>query len=205
MQYINTGNHKRTFLAEILVRSIISKELLLPNSQIILKKDLYGKPYLEGYKDFFFNLSHSNQWIVCVIDVAPVGIDVEEIQPIDLDIAKKFFSLHEQYQLFWQPEDKKIPFFYDIWTMKEAVIKADGRGLYIPLNSFSVCVLEGIIIPEYKCQLERDDYLIEKYTLGTDYKLSVCAYHNKFPANLITLSFQECLEILSGKKNGYCL
>jgi 4'-phosphopantetheinyl transferase len=125
-----------------------------------------------------------------------VGIDVEEIKPIDFDIAKRFFSSNEHRQFLQQPEDKKLAFFYDIWTMKEAVIKAEGKGLSIPLDSFTVLAQEGRIALEYEHLLERKDYVIKQYPLDPHYKMSVCACHHDFPAEFIIIKFEECQRVL---------
>lgn len=64
----------------------------LPIDQIVFQTEGNGKPVVRHIPSFHFNLSHSGDWVVCAIDDAPVGIDIEEIKPIDLAIAKRFFQ-----------------------------------------------------------------------------------------------------------------
>ncbi|MEO0562948.1 MAG: 4'-phosphopantetheinyl transferase superfamily protein, partial [Chloroflexota bacterium] len=55
--------------------------------------------------------------------------------------SEKYFSEDEQTDLATMPASTRNEGFYTCWTRKEAVIKCDGRGLHIPLTSFSVTPL----------------------------------------------------------------
>jgi 4'-phosphopantetheinyl transferase len=69
-------------------------------------------------------------------------VDVEEKRPnLDHDaLARRFFSDAESQELSaLEPEDA-IEGFYTIWTRKEAVMKAVGRGLSMGIDSFSVSI-----------------------------------------------------------------
>ncbi|MDR1059826.1 MAG: 4'-phosphopantetheinyl transferase superfamily protein, partial [Clostridiales bacterium] len=87
-----------------------------------------------------FNISHSGRHVVCALCDAPVGIDVEIVRPIDMNIANRFFSADERGRLFSEPADGhgRLELFYSIWTRKESFIKMTGEGLSRPLGSFSV-------------------------------------------------------------------
>jgi 4'-phosphopantetheinyl transferase len=71
-----------------------------------------------------------------------VGIDVEEIRPIpDADqVAERFFSPAEQVALRAMPDERRLDAFYACWTRKEALVKALGDGLSVPLEAFDVSV-----------------------------------------------------------------
>jgi 4'-phosphopantetheinyl transferase len=74
-----------------------------------------------------------------------LGIDLEFVKkdiPF-LDIAKHFFSQFEYQELLSTPEISRIQAFYHGWTRKEAFIKAKGKGLSIPLDSFDVSISQG--------------------------------------------------------------
>jgi 4'-phosphopantetheinyl transferase len=107
----------------------------------------YGKPYLETSENqagVEFNMSHSGDVILVGITRSiPVGVDVEKIEPLpDMDqIAARFFAKGEQIDLFSLSGPKKITAYYQCWTRKEAVIKASGEGLSMPLDSFRVSLL----------------------------------------------------------------
>lgn len=70
---------------------------------------------------------------------AKVGIDVEKIRPLP-DAADLTSQLHplERQELLALPPEKLEAAFYRCWTRKEAVLKAVGMGLSMPLHSFCV-------------------------------------------------------------------
>jgi phosphopantetheine--protein transferase-like protein len=63
---------------------------------------------------------------------------VEEIKPIDLKIARRFFTKREHAHLLEWPEALRTERFFELWTMKESYIKLKGAGLSLPLSSFDV-------------------------------------------------------------------
>lgn len=94
----------------------------------------YKRPYFKG--DFDFNISHSGQYVVCAFSKkTTIGIDIEKISVVDFhDFDRTMTSLQ------WQDIHSALePYrsFFNYWTMKESIIKADGRGLSIPLKSIS--------------------------------------------------------------------
>jgi len=109
----------------------------------------YGRPYLEGYNGpcpeggpgnvgrMDFNISHSGNRVVCILSTeGRVGIDLEETGDIAMDDFQSQFTATEWAAITGavMPLDT----FYFYWTAKESLIKADGRGLQIPLNSLEV-------------------------------------------------------------------
>ena len=102
---------RRSLIADILIRTIICKKLKIEAKLISISRNKYGKPYLCNNKAFHFNISHSGDWIVCTIDESTIGIDIEMIKSIDLDIAKYFFSIKEQKFLLMKKNQKDFRFF----------------------------------------------------------------------------------------------
>lgn len=99
-----------------------------------------GKPYLKDYSDKIkFSLSHSKDMVMCVLvydengNAPEVGCDIEFIKPINLKIAKRFFS-EDEYSEIIESDDKDSAFFR-LWTKKESFLKVTGHGMSIPLNS----------------------------------------------------------------------
>ena len=93
-----------------------------------------------------FNISHSNHAVLYGFTLGRrIGVDIEFVKPIpDIEaIAEKFFSRKERTELMTLPEDLRRDAFYHCWTRKEAVIKASGEGLSMPLDSFRVSLLPG--------------------------------------------------------------
>ena len=133
-----------------------------------IRSGLFNKPFLPDGP--FFNISHSGSIAVCALsNSTKLGIDIEALENID------FYDFKSQ----WTPEewnnirfcDDPIRKFYYYWTRKEAVIKADARGLSLPLHLFTVVkdktVIAGhewylreiTINPDYACHLATDSQL----------------------------------------------
>ncbi|MFW5434632.1 4'-phosphopantetheinyl transferase family protein [Paenibacillus apiarius] len=130
---------KRTLYGNLLVRYLACTKLNLANEKLRFARNEFWKPYLQNNIMFKLNISHSGAWVVCAIADTEVGIDVEEIKPIDFSVSQCFFSKREHQQLMMQREELRLAYFYNLWTMKESYIKCIGKGLSIPLNSFTVC------------------------------------------------------------------
>lgn len=92
-----------------------------------IETNRFGKPMIKGADNLHFNLAHSQDIAVCAISDKPVGVDTEHISRISEKIRDRYFTENE----------KKLDFGY-IWTRKEAVVKADGTGISIGLDTFDV-------------------------------------------------------------------
>ena len=149
----------RSLLGDIMIRTMIYKYRLFSGSEIEFKMNKYGKPYLVNNANIHFNISHSENLVACAInDNSPIGIDIEYIKPIDLSIAKRFFTENE-FHFIISPDDKRSRYqrFYYIWTRKEAYIKQQGVGLHIPLKSFDVLVNQNNVY--FQCIYNNAEYI----------------------------------------------
>lgn len=100
-----------------------------------LANSQHGRPYLSDPIDF--NISHTGTTVACVITRgARVGLDIEQYSEIDfLDFGR----IHSDQQWDWIKTSKDPQkAFFEFWTIKESVIKADGKGLSIPLEEISI-------------------------------------------------------------------
>jgi 4'-phosphopantetheinyl transferase len=105
----------------------------------------FGKPELyqnDSSSSLHFSLSHSRSIaVLAVADGNPVGVDVEDVKPIEPEVAESHFSASERSQLTQLQGDAWLLGFYRCWTRKEAILKAEGVGLFRPLDSFDVSLL----------------------------------------------------------------
>jgi 4'-phosphopantetheinyl transferase len=126
------------------LRYILSLYLAVYPDQVRFYYNPYGKPFLvpEFSSNLLnFNLSHSGSMALYAITRnMEIGIDVERVRS-DFEyeeIAERFFSVNEVAILRTIRTEKKLETFYNYWTRKEAYVKAHGRGLSLPLDSFDV-------------------------------------------------------------------
>jgi 4'-phosphopantetheinyl transferase len=66
---------------------------------------------------------------------------VEEVRPIEPDVAARYFSASELSDLNALQGDAWLSGFYRCWTRKEAILKAEGVGLQRALDTFDVSLL----------------------------------------------------------------
>lgn len=137
-----------------------------------------GKPYLEGRQDIFFNLSHSGNIVICAIAPCEVGCDIERIRPGRGKIAERYFSEEERF--FAGLSERN---FFRMWTLKESFMKVTGKGLSLPLDSFSISIHEGENASSYdepsyisvRQNVDERSYIFREYSVSDGYCCSVCA------------------------------
>ena len=120
-----------------------------------------GKPIILEYNNLSFNISHSNNVVACAFYNGKInlGIDVEQIVPIDILEFKDVLSNREFHYLMTSVSPTKD--FYSFWTQKEAYVKAIGLGIIIPLSS--VDCLSSPIFHNGKTFYKETKLLYEQY------------------------------------------
>src|SRR5262245_11549232 len=103
----------------------------------------HGKPELVALEEeasLRFNLSHSGDLAACAVSRSfDVGIDVEVVGEFRFDgIVSSYFAPFEQALLANLLPDEKADRFYQLWTLKEAVVKAIGGGRSLPLSDVAI-------------------------------------------------------------------
>ncbi len=104
----------------------------------------HGKPYAmlaDRSVDVAFNVSHGGRHgLIAIADKACVGVDVEERAPQrDFDgIGSLVYGPEERRLLGIASGQEKVQFFYRLWSMKEALIKALGTGFALSPSGFEV-------------------------------------------------------------------
>ncbi|KAI5586001.1 hypothetical protein POPTR_006G211300v4 [Populus trichocarpa] len=149
---------KSALLARTLVRTTIARYQI--NNRVVdprslkFKRNVHGKPELEWESDggqcpspLHFNISHTSSLIACGVTVnSSIGIDIEEkqrkIKNNILAFARRYFSLHEVEHLSAISDSEvQRQEFVKLWTLKEAYVKALGRGFSAaPFKTFTICI-----------------------------------------------------------------
>jgi 4'-phosphopantetheinyl transferase len=133
--------HAGAYIAsQALARIALSHEHPLLPAAWRLSANAYGKPSAEPECGLRFNLSNCDELVVCLVARgAEVGVDTEPWGRANeiAALAPEVFSRREQEQLAALPEAERPDRALSLWTLKEAYIKARGRGLSLPLGQFS--------------------------------------------------------------------
>jgi 4'-phosphopantetheinyl transferase len=92
-----------------------------------------GKPYLAApFQSLHFNVSHSeNCAVFAITSLGRVGVDLERVRPMAnlLGLVDRFFATGEKSRFRDLAEAVRQACFFRIWTCKEAILKAIGRGV----------------------------------------------------------------------------
>lgn len=123
---------RRYMLSHLLIRGLLGLYLGEPASEIVIQHSSLGKPHLARSRHgLHFNLSHSGRVAVFALALMEIGIDTERIcaeRAIDA-IAHMYISKNESQWLGALPSSKRDKAYFQIWTRKEALLKAIGTGL----------------------------------------------------------------------------
>lgn len=105
-------------------------QLLDDPLELVLDYGNKGKPSLREYP-FYFNLSHSGEYVVCAVSDQEIGADIQQCVSTDVErLAKRFFSAQECMALAaYETESEKRQFFFRQWVRKEAYGKLIGEGI----------------------------------------------------------------------------
>ncbi len=125
------------------LRGLLSRYLGIDPAEIALAYGPLGKPALAKPADspIHFNLSHSGDVALYAFSLSrEVGVDVERHRPAEKieGIANRFYSPRECAALAALPEEERRLLFFRYWTIKEAYLKARGKGLSVPLRQVEV-------------------------------------------------------------------
>lgn len=195
--YINTKDLDRSLIAELCVRLEAAKFLRMSPFNVKFDYNEYGKPQVRSSIDFHYNVSHSGKWVLCAFALEEIGVDVEEIKPVSMQIAKQFFTPVEYEYIVSHPKSLQLEVFYEIWTFKESYIKARGRGLTLPLDTFFPSeigekgisrVIDNSSMPMYS----------KPYHIDNNYKCCVCMGSRCFPSFIEFRNAQNvCMNFLT--------
>jgi 4'-phosphopantetheinyl transferase len=134
---------RNLFLASrVLVRRTLSRYGDLEPAAWSFRRDRQGRPEIANAgspRGLRFSLSHTRGMIALMVhrDVA-AGVDVERFRRVASlpSVARTVFATAERNALFALPREEQEARFYRLWTLKEAFVKATGRGLSLPLKDF---------------------------------------------------------------------
>ncbi len=164
----------RCLLSDLLIRYVMCRYFGFSLQHLSYDYNPFGKPSIAHQKQWHFNVAHSGDWVVAAINSAPIGIDIEQMTAVDLDIAMHYFSKWEQQQLFSLPLFMQPSYFFELWTLKESFLKCEGSGLSTPLSSFSIIKPSGNEIALYNDKHQLLPYSFSQPNVDADYKMAIC-------------------------------
>ena len=139
-QYKHQATQHTALVTRGFARLVLAEYSEQAATTLAFKRNKHGKPELENNnRNIRFNLSHNNNLIVMAVCVDDdIGCDIEDpkrkisIEPI----SRRYFAKQEHQQLIALSNQIQQQRFFEIWTLKEAFVKATGIGIGLGLDSF---------------------------------------------------------------------
>jgi 4'-phosphopantetheinyl transferase len=182
-----TDELQRSFIiARGTLRTLLGRYVGIEPRNVQLLYGPHGKPSVATCNRISFNTSHSGGMVLYGITRGcEIGIDIELVRPLPNmnEIAQQFFCSEEISEFMSLPALNRELGFYRFWTRKEAYVKAVGRGLSLPLNSFRVTLAPARDARLLHQHRNTDIGALKPWTLG-DIELS-----GPYVASLV---YQDC-------------
>jgi 4'-phosphopantetheinyl transferase len=130
-RFFGARDREQFIVGRARLRQILASYLVVPPETIRFGYGKHGKPLLSRYPGApSFNLSHSGDVAALAVSgCGAVGIDVEQLRPVGTEIGRRFFTDNENAILDRLSGRRRLESFLRCWTRKEAILKADGKGL----------------------------------------------------------------------------
>ena len=138
---------RRFVVSRTVLRSLLSRVTGSPPSELKFRKEPDGKPVLgPGVRQpVHFSLSRSEELVLIGFAPNPLGVDVEWLErAIDVDELADYVLSRRERESFERldPRDRRQAFL-QCWTIKEAYLKAIGKGLSVPPNMVEASFRSG--------------------------------------------------------------
>lgn len=190
----------RLFLiSRVLVKTVLADKLGISPHQVNIQLHPNGKPFVQGSKAVYFNLTHSADVIIlAVTEEGEIGVDIEKV---DREFEwMRVDSVLDLSEIEWIKEkeltDSSSVFqrFFQIWTLKESYIKCTGEGMSRHLKKLNFHVLPEHIqfLDSTNDAQKTGEYYFESYIYESNFIFSICLQqsHNLERFNL------DCFQLL---------
>lgn len=127
-----------------------------------------------------FNFSHSGTCVMCAVCTdgrkVRVGCDVEKKGQLRMNVARRYFC-REEYESIQEAgsDEEKTDLFFRYWVLKESFMKATGKGMALPVNSFCIRMDDTPVLVRQPAEFPEPYYYCEYCVEGLPYKMAVCS------------------------------
>ena len=143
-RYTYTGPRRRFLLCRAALRAMLCERLACDNGQLGFAASRYGKPFAKVKHlpaPVSFNVSHSGRHgLIAVARTGRLGVDIEERDSgRDLDLLiDMVLGEPEKAELSARQGAERTYLFFKLWTLKEALLKAVGKGFHLDATSIEI-------------------------------------------------------------------
>lgn len=138
LEGVKWQKYRERILAWMLFQYVVGKEKM---KALDIQRTEYGKPYSASEPEFHFNISHCEYACACIISDTACGVDVEKRFEIKENLIRKVCH-PDEYEVLSRllPNERERQMRF-LWSVKESVVKMDGRGLGCGMNSVNLAEL----------------------------------------------------------------
>ena len=151
---------KSYLYSRLMMRSLLGCYTGMAPSEVSFGRSVKGKPFLPGFTDVTFNLSRSGSHAALAIGKeTELGVDIELFDPDKpvAELAAQTLTPDESRHFSVLPTEKeRMRYFFRMWTLKEACLKASGEGIAAGLKNPSITLNRDFLLytfPRYPLAL----------------------------------------------------
>jgi 4'-phosphopantetheinyl transferase len=169
-------------VAHVLVRRMLARVAGVAPESFAFVAGEHGRPEISapaGANALRFNLSHTHGLVACAVTrAADIGVDVEYVErKVEvMNVATHVFSVVEVEALEALSGEAQRERFFELWTLKEAYIKAIGKGLSAPLRAITFDPAQPDPVPvRFDAEVADDDarWCLRRFPVGVRHRLAV--------------------------------
>lgn len=169
-------------VAHVLVRRVLARVAGVASDALEFASAEHGRPELVAPAsacELRFNLSHTHGLVACAVTRrADIGVDVEQSQrEVEiLGVAKHVYSDAEIAALTALPIEARQERFFELWTLKEAYIKAIGKGFSAPLRAITFDPSRPDPVPvRFGVEIQDDaaSWCMRRFDVGREHRLAL--------------------------------
>lgn len=123
----NKTRKNQSIIGKILLCKLLKTEYNLNYFDLDFYYNENGKPYIKN-TNIFFNISHSHDYVICVISNKEIGADIEKIRNININ-SMKYYCTEKEINYITNNKCDMNKKGFQIYTLKEAYIKMQGSNL----------------------------------------------------------------------------
>ena len=186
--YRRDADKLRFLTGRTLIRGVAAVELGKQPRDIAIDSSCFdcgkphGKPKVDGLE---VSISHSGDWVaLAVTDRSPVGVDVEEVRDAEIDgLAGIAFSPAELATFTSVPQGDRKGAFFTYWSRKEAVVKATGKGMSVPMSKLTLTAHDESprVVASQADEVDIATVHMADLTPGDGYRASVAVFGDEAP------------------------
>ncbi|MEM9482921.1 MAG: 4'-phosphopantetheinyl transferase superfamily protein [Cyanobacteria bacterium P01_F01_bin.116] len=176
-------DQRKFAVARSSLRHILAHYIQQPSASLIFGYGPYGKPFLRDHCALQFNLSHSGEYALCGVAKQVVGLDIEQLRPMERleGLIKRCLAPSEQQALAKVSPAEQSAAFLQYWTCKEAYLKATGQGI-----SESLTAIEVVLNPDPQLKVSDRPWQLHVFVPCDGYTAAVVV-----PPNIMKIRFWQ--------------